>query len=211
MGNNPIIAVMGSSSLGQIFTTPPVTVKGEPSALIDYLSKYNFDTDAPKIFAKGKTTIGGKEITYRESAMEFMAPPDVDNPKLTRFAKKGKLIVYHGVSDGVFSFLDTARWYDKLNANHDGKAAEFARLFAVPGMNHCRGGYATDSFDMLGTVVAWAEGGIAPDRVTATVRAANREVPEGWSKERSRPLCPWPQVARYESGDKEKAASFTCK
>lgn len=211
-GNNPIIAVMGSSSLGQIFTTPPVEVKGEPSALIDYLSHFDFDKDAPKIYAKGKEVLNGKTVAYNESAMDFMTPPDVDNPMLTRLVKrKGKLIVYHGVSDGVFSFLDTAHWYDKLNANHGGKAADFARLFPVPGMNHCRGGMTADNFDMLGPVVAWAEAGEAPDRIVAGVRTANRELPESWSRERTRPLCPWPQVARYESGDKEKAASFTCK
>jgi len=211
-GNNPIIAVMGSSSLGQVFTTPPTEIKGEPPALVDYLSTFNFDTDAPKIFAKGPAQVNGKTVEFKESAMDFMTPPDVDNPKLEAFAKKGaKLIVYHGVSDGVFSFNDTANWYDKLNANNSGKAADFARLFAVPGMNHCRGGATADNFDMLGAVVAWAEAGQAPDRVIATTRAANKEVPETWAKDRSRALCPYPQVARYETGDKEKAASFICK
>ncbi len=146
----PIIAVMGSSSLAQIFSTPPTPVAGEPSALVDFLSRYNFDTDAPKIFARGEAKLNDKTIRYNQSAMEFMTPPDVDNPTLAAFKRKGgKLLIYHGVADGVFSFNDSAAWYDKLNANHAKEAARFVRLFPVPGMNHCRGGPATDSFDML--------------------------------------------------------------
>ena len=73
-----------------------------------------------------------------------------------------KMIVFHGVADGVFSPMDTANWMDRLQANHSGKADAFARLFLVPGMNHCSGGPATDQFDMLAPLVAWVEQGKAP-------------------------------------------------
>ena len=60
------------------------------------------------------------------------------NPsKLGTLKNRGaKMMVYHGVADGVFSPLDTAQWMDRLNANHGGSADAFARLFLVPGMRH---------------------------------------------------------------------------
>ena len=61
-------------------------------------------------------------------------------------------------------------------ANHSGKADAFARLFLVPGMNHCSGGPATDQFDMLAPLVAWVEQGKAPDSVTAKARGAGANV-----------------------------------
>ena len=89
---------------------------------------------------------------------------------------------------------------------------------AVPGMDHCGGGPATDQFDMLSALVAWVEQGLAPDRVVARARGAgnpggaNPDVPAAWCPTRTRPLCPYPQVARYNgSGSLEDAANFSCK
>lgn len=141
-----------------------------------------------------------------------MTPPDADNPKLDSMRAAGhKLILYHGQSDGVFSFNDSVRWWEKLNANAGGKAADFARLFAVPGMNHCATGPATDNFDALGAIVDWVEKGKAPDAILATVSAGNKELPANWSRSRARPLCPWPEFAHYIGGDVEKAESFVCR
>lgn len=127
-------------------------------------------------------------------------------------------MVYHGMSDGVFSPNDTAAWYDGVRANNGGSAADFARLYLVPGMNHCSGGPATDQFDMVTALVNWVEKGQAPDRVVASARGpgnaggVNADVPATWSAGRTRPLCPYPQVARYQgSGDIENAANFICR
>jgi feruloyl esterase len=98
----------------------------------------------------------------------------------------------------------------RLDANSAGAAADFARLFAVPGMNHCSGGPTADQFDALGAIVDWAEKGNAADAIQASVRADNKEIPADWSKARTRPLCPWPKVARCVGGDMEKAESFAC-
>ena len=167
---NPLIATMGAASLSEIFTTPPTPTKGDPASLLAFLAHFDFDRDAPKIYAKGTFEVDGKHIDYPESAWEFMTPPDADNPKLEALRAAGhKLIVYQGQSDGVFSFNSIARWDEKLDANAGGKAAEFARLFAVPGMNHCSGGPATDSFDALGAIVDWVEKGKAPDAILASV------------------------------------------
>lgn len=201
--NMPLISVMGAGSLSYIFTTPPTKTPGDPASLLNFLTKFNFDTDAPKIFAT--------DATFKESAMDFMAPPDVANPTLADFKAKGrKLIVYHGQSDPVFSVNDTIQWYEKLTANNGGDASGFARLFTVPGMTHCNGGPATDQFDALSAMMTWVEAGQAPDQIIAAVSPTNPDLPADWSKSRTRPLCVWPQIAKYKEGDKEQAASFQC-
>ena len=187
------------------FTTPP-----QSASLLAQLSAYalNFsmDTDAPKIFA----TSGA----YSESSWSFMTPPDETN--LGALKRRGaKLMVYHGTSDPVFSSNDTTDWYQRLMAANGGDASNFARLYTVAGMNHCSGGPAADQFDMLTPMIAWVEQGKAPDSVIATARDAsnalpNSEVPANWGAGRTRPLCPYPKVARYKSGDVNSAASFSC-
>ena len=79
-------------------------------------------------------------------------------------------------------------------------------------MGHCGGSPSTDQFDMLTPLVTWVEQGIAPDQVIAGARGqVNSEVPSDWAPDRTRPLCPFPAVARYiGSGDVERAASFVC-
>ena len=201
---SPLIATLGAGSLAQIFTTPPTAVAGTPQALLAYLRAFDFDRDAPKIEA---TT-----PAYPVSAMDFMAPADWRNPRLAELeAAGGKVIVYHGVSDGAFSLQATVDWYERVRTNNGGDVTDFARFYPVPGMAHCGGGPATDRFDAFSALVAWVEQGTPPGDVTATVRADNPELPPEWSKTRSRPLCDWPKVARYRgTGDLESAASFVC-
>ena len=199
----PLIATMGAGSLSYIFTTPPTSTPGKPADLVAFLGGFDFDRDAPRIYAT--------DATFTESAMQFMAPPDVDDPKLESLrAHGGKLIVYHGNSDPVFSANDTRRWFARLETNLGAGASGFARLYPVPGMAHCSGGPATDQFDALGALVAWVEQGQAPGALDARVNPDNKELPAGWSRTRSRPLCPWPQIARRTGDDLESAASFRC-
>ncbi|MFK3736943.1 tannase/feruloyl esterase family alpha/beta hydrolase [Massilia sp. TN1-12] len=160
--------------------------------------------------------VGSANGVYTESALSFMLPPEPAN--LDRLKRRGaKMLVYHGTSDPIFSSDDTTNWYEALRAANGGDAADFARFFRVPGMNHCAGGPATDQFDALTALVAWVEGGQAPASIVATARGpgnaggANADLPAGWSAARTRPLCPYPKVATYKgSGDVEQAASFVC-
>lgn len=194
-------------AVGFTFITPPE----DPSMMKDTLGyALNFDLDT-----QGKLIYKSNEL-YNESAMEFMAPQNPTN--LNSLRNSGaKMIVYHGTSDGVFSPDDTVRWYEELDANYKNKADEFVRYFEIPGMGHSRGGPATDQFDGLGALIDWVEYSKAPDQIIATARGegnrggVNPDVPSTWAPDRSRPLCPYPLVARYTKGDPEVASSFECK
>lgn len=135
--------------------------------------------------------------------MEFMT---ANSPDRTAFRRRGgKMVLWHGLSDGVFSANDTIRWYDALDRREQGGAADFARLFLVPGMGHCSGGPSTSSFSPFTALVDWVERGVAPRSITAT---APDNTP--WPG-RTRPLCAYPNHAQYTgSGGLEDAASFAC-
>lgn len=201
----PLLAVLAPATLSQVMSTPPADLgDGSAIALRDYLARLDMDRDAPAIAAT--------DDTHPESALALFTPPEVLAPRLASLARHGgKLLVYHGMADPVFSALDTLQWADRLQDALGLPAAdEVARVFAVPGMNHCAGGPATDRFDALGTLMDWVEQGRAPERIEARVHPANPERPTAWSTQRSRPLCHWPRVARYAGGDVESADSFRC-
>ena len=121
----------------------------------------------------------------------------------TSFAGRGsKLIVYHGLSDQAMATGALTDCYDRLTPRAAEGPQSWARLFLVPGMLHCAGGQATDQFDMLAAIQDWVEQRRAPDRVIASGRAF---------PETTRPLCPYPKVARYDGGDAKSAASFSCR
>ena len=193
-----------------IFMTPPKTTDTASFLGLPFAMGFNFDTDAPKIFA----TSG----IYTESAMSFMAPKDTSNLTTLR-QRGGKLMIYHGTADAVFSYNDTVTWMDKVKTDFN-DASAWTKLYAVPGMGHCSGGPAADQFDMIDPLVNWVENGVAPAAVQAKARGTgtstiaaliNAEVPASWAANRTRPLCPHPQVARYNgTGDTESASSFSC-
>jgi hypothetical protein len=114
----------------------------------------------------------------------------------------GKLILYHGLADQALSTGALTAWYDRVTPRTADGPQQWARLFLVPGMTHCGGGQATDEFDMLAAIQAWVENGQAPDHVTARGRAFPGV---------TRPLCPYPQVARYVDGDVNEERSFQCR
>lgn len=204
-GPGPSLAVtLGAPSMAYIFTTPPTPLTAE--GLFDYALNFNFDTDAPKIYAT--------DATYTESAMGFMTPPNPTDLSALA-ARGGRLLVMHGVSDPVFSVNDTTRWYEAVQAR-GGEVASSAALFTVPGMTHCSGGPATDQMDLLTPLVNWVERGVRPESILGTARGpgaltVNAAVPAEWAPNRTRPLCAYPKVATYRGeGDPERAESFTC-
>jgi hypothetical protein len=132
------------------------------------------------------------------------------------FARGGKLLLSHGWTDGLIPATNALRFHDALWPTlGPQQAAGQYRLFMVPGMDHCAGGEGASSFDTLGVIDEWAASGRAPDRIIATrppVAAGFPGAPAGPPREPlSRPLCPYPQYARYNgTGDPSEAASFRC-
>ena len=106
------------------------------------------------------------------------------------FARGGKLLQYHGWSDQLIVPGYSVSYYEKvLDTIGDAKTVNDSyRLFMVPGMAHCGGGEGPNNFDMLSALEQWKEHGKAPDQIMAS-RLRNGAV------ERTRPLCPYPQMA----------------
>lgn len=157
---------------------------------------------------------------YREAGLSLMMPVGQENPvNLAALRARGaKMVLFHGVSDAIFSADDTRQWVERLGAAGVNNANDFARYFPVPGMSHCSGGPAADQVDLLMPLVQWVEQGVAPQAVVASVRGVgnaggvNTELPPDWSPQRTRPLCAYPTVATYQgSGNTEDAKDFSCK
>jgi feruloyl esterase len=133
---------------------------------------------------------------------------DAVEPDLSKFkAHGGKLLLYHGWSDGLISPGNTVNYFESVNktiGKQDGKPDDFVRLFMVPGMGHCEGGPGPDQVNWLGALERWREIGKAPERIEAAHVAAGRV-------ELTRPLCPYPQIAKYSgTGSTNDAQNFSC-
>lgn len=178
MGSSPtaqgVNQTMGLDALRRYFATP-----ADPA-----ISPESFDFDRAAAITAETGAINDPTSTF-----------------LTSFVQHGgRLLIYQGLSDPVFSAKDIVSWYDQLSTDA-GPPQQWARLFLVPGMNHCQGGPATDRFDALSAVQAWVEEGRSPERLVATGASFPGQ---------SRPLCPYPKLARYQGGDKASADSFAC-
>lgn len=136
------------------------------------------------------------------------------DPDLSAFERRGgKLIQYHGWSDGLISPEGSINYYETVVSKQGGleRARAFHRLFMVPNMNHCNGGYQAD---WIAALEAWVEGGEAPDmilgqRIAPPAPNAPPNAPP--RTEGARPICAYPAVARYDgTGSPIEPASFTC-
>ncbi len=150
--------------------------------------KFDANRDMPKI----------------KTIAEILSPTDAN---LTQFGKSGKkLLLYHGWADPAITAYGTIAYYDKVVKTAGGKqkADDFVRLFLAPGMHHCRGGPGPDTFDTLTALEQWVEKGTAPNQLIAS-HSTNGKV------DRTRPLCPEPQVAKYVgTGSINAAENFRC-
>lgn len=130
---------------------------------------------------------------------------DARNADLSRFkARGGKIVMYFGWADTALNPLMGVDYYEKVSARFGASTMDFFRLFMVPGMAHCRGGVGTDQCDAFTALVEWVEKGAAPNQIVASQSKDGKTV-------RSRPLCPYPQVAKYNgTGNPNDAQSFAC-
>lgn len=143
-----------------------------------------------------------KDVSRAEQALAPLLHVDADLKPF--FDRGGRLLLYIGWND-YHNPAELIGWYEKLRRQSTTAATRDAvRLFAIPGMNHCRGGEGCDTFNKLGAIDVWVDQGQVPDRLEAVHV-------DGFKVTRSQPLCAYPQVARYRgTGDINDAASFTC-
>jgi feruloyl esterase len=156
-----------------------------PRPEYDYLT-FDFDKDVPLLERWG--TIA-----------------NADNPDLSAFRRRGgKLIMTYGWADQILQPMMGVSYYERALAANGSGTADFFRLFMIPGMAHCAGGVGPDRHDAVTAVIDWVEKGKTPDSMVASKVVDGKVV-------RTRPLCPYPQVARYKgTGSVDEAASFAC-
>jgi feruloyl esterase len=128
------------------------------------------------------------------------------DPDLDKFKKRGgKLIMYHGWNDQLIQPYNSIDYFTSVQKKMGkGDTDDFARLFMAPGMQHCAGGVGPNSFDAVTALEQWVEKSTKPAQIVASHMSSGMV-------DRTRPLCPYPQVASYKgSGSIDEAASFVC-
>lgn len=175
------------------------------------------------VYGQPGLDVRAMDLAEAVAAADAWAGPIVDatDPDLSRIRAGGKKIIhYHGWADAAISAQASIDYYQAVAARLGRGNQDFYRLFLAPGMNHCDGGPGPNSFgyttgpftdpehDALAALLRWVEEGRPPASLIAT-KFVNDDPAQG--VQRSRPLCPWPQVATYTGrGDTNQAASFTC-
>ncbi len=147
-----------------------------------------------------------RDVVTTDAKLASILNPD--NPDLGAFARRGgKLLHYHGWLDQVLPPRDSVEYHDRVQARM-GDASAFYRLFMAPGMLHCYAGRGPDMLETREAITAWVERGTPPDRVLATKHQDDSPV---HPVEQSRPLCPYPERARWDGqGDRRRADSYRC-
>jgi feruloyl esterase len=192
--------------LGSEFSWPRYYLKTDPSGKAPYQAIFEW------VFGAGWTW---RSFDYDRdvAAVDAKLGADVNaiDPDLAAFRARGhKLISYHGWADALVMPGEAIRYYDSVTRQFRSAdtTRSFYRLFMVPGMGHCAGGPGPNQFDMLAAVVDWVEKGVAPERIVATKYVDDNRA-KGVQAER--PLCPYPQAARYAgAGDAARAVSYAC-
>jgi len=139
-------------------------------------------------------------------ALKNGAVVEASDPDLSRFkARGGKLLLYHGWADPGPAPENTINYVEAVSARLGGAQDDWMRLFLMPGVGHCGGGVGPDQADFLGALERWRESGTSPARITASRPGRSTQPPM------SRPLCPYPQVARYTgAGSIDDEKNFAC-
>jgi hypothetical protein len=130
---------------------------------------------------------------------------DAKNPDLSAFRKRGGiLLMTYGWADPVLQPIAGVNYYEHAVAVNGPDTADFFRLFMIPGMSHCGGGVCPNQYDPVTAIINWVEKGKAPESILSKQVVNGKVV-------RTRPLCPYPKVARYKGqGSIDDAANFQC-
>jgi feruloyl esterase len=146
------------------------------------------------------------ESQFDQFVERYGAVMDTSSPELGAFAKHGKTILWHGVADDIIPAQGTVHYVDSIRRTLGGRATDdFLRLYLAPGVGHCGGGDGPQPVALLEPLMEWVE----HDRAPEAVRSENRN--QGGRITRTRPLCPYPTLARYRGrGSLHEAGSFRC-
>jgi Tannase and feruloyl esterase len=228
-GGRPIATLIGGGMLAQVANNQPVRQPGDFNAAA-YLYLLNFPFASTSGYNKLITPTPAnapvaQKYSFAAPSTELNVPTPSD---LSAFRdKKGRIIVFTGSGDPAVPVKDITNWYEQLKLN-DTTADTYARLYVVPGMAHCGGGPSADVFDLFEVLDNWvpkqvvsAPGSPPEDFVKAipeqygyikaTVRSDNESIAEaGISRNASRPLCPYPKIAKYRSGPVDDMHSYAC-
>src|SRR5438309_4385762 len=151
-------------------------------------------------------TPAGFELLWRQSVEQYGAVIGTDDPDVTRFRDRGgKVIIYHGLADQLIPAEGTIDYYKRVQQQMGGpeKTSQFARLFLAPGVDHGFRGAGPTPTGQIEAIIRWVEEGQAPEKLIAELRDSNGKIV------RTRPLFPFPQVAKYiGSGSTDEAANF---
>jgi Tannase and feruloyl esterase len=144
----------------------------------------------------------GKDLAQLQRIGTLLNATDAD---LRAFrARGGRILMYFGWAEPALNPVRGVQYFEEVQ-KVTGPSADFFRLFMLPGVFHCGGGPGPDALDTITPLVGWVERGVAPERLIAAKRQGEKTV-------RTRPLCPYPQVARYKgSGSIDDEGSFECR
>jgi hypothetical protein len=150
----------------------------------------------------------GFEQAWDQSVEQYNLVIGTDDPDLSAFRDHGgKIVMWHGQIDPLIYPGGSIDYYERARDTMGGPAetAEFFRFFLAPGVGHCAGGPGPQPSGQFDAMVRWVEDGVAPETITAIRRDQTGAVV------RSRPLCQYPRVARYDgSGSTDDASNFAC-
>ena len=172
-----------------------------PLAMADDLFKYIVFQDPNWDF---ETLDVGKHLALARKIDNGVISPV--SPNLKPFVSRGgKLVIYHGWGDQNVAPRSSVEYYEKLlTALGKHQVEDSVRLYMVPGMGHCTGGEGPNVFDTLTALEQWRENGVAPKEIIAS------RIEKG-TVTRTRPLCPYPQIAQYQgTGSTDQAENFVC-
>jgi feruloyl esterase len=159
-----------------------VRIWGFQNANYDWRT-FNLDRDLPLI---------DKRVGFVDAV-----DPDLDDFK----DRGGKLLLYAGWGDTTITPENTVHYYESVLAEMGRNQGDWMRLFMVPGMGHCSGGPGPNTFDTIAVIEQWREKGVAPAQIMGTNPQSGL----------TRPLCPYPQFAKYSgSGDLKNAVNWSC-
>jgi len=184
---------------------------------------WSFFTDAPSPIGIATSTLRDAILKdanwdYRTSPIDYdrdvaladrsdLARVNASNADISKYVQGGgKLILSGGWNNALVPASAVVDYYGRVESAIGAQATRRSvRLYMVPGMIECNGGPGTDTFDMLDVIRRWVERGQAPTDVLASRVEYGKVV-------RTRPLCPYPQLATYKGkGSTDDAKNFVCR